>query len=179
MGVVDEPSAIESHRVVVLTTPRLSLTSWLSEDVEPLHEIHSDPRTMEHVRQGRPESRTEVERLVDRYIAEHAANGLTKWRLVDRNGTLVGRAGFSGTRESRELGYVIRRDMWGLGLATEVAEALVNWHLSRSPGVPLRALVAVGNDASVRVLEKVGFQESGREDYEGTICRAFMHPDAV
>jgi hypothetical protein len=26
-------------------------------------------------------------------------------------------------------------------------------------------------------VEKVGFAEVGQEDFEGTICRTFMHPD--
>jgi RimJ/RimL family protein N-acetyltransferase len=49
------------------------------------------------------------------------------------------------------------------------------WHLAHAVAVPLRAIVAVGNDASARVLEKVGFDEDGEEDVEGTMCRAFVH----
>lgn len=164
-------------RDVVLSTPRLTLTSWLVEDVAALHLVHSDPETMEFVRNGRPESRPEVERLVDQYIGEHAARGWTKWRLADLDDQLVGRAGFGGSPDSRGISYLIRRSHWGLGLATEVAEALVGWHRAHGMAVPLRGTVAVGNDASARVLEKVGFDEVGREDYDGTICRAFLYPD--
>ncbi len=104
MGAVGhEASRIEVQREVVLRTPRLTLTPWLVDDVESLHEVHSDPETMEFVRYGRPESRSEVEQLVDRYIAEHAARGWTKWRLADLDDQLVGRAGFGGTSESRGL----------------------------------------------------------------------------
>jgi ribosomal-protein-alanine N-acetyltransferase len=178
MGVVEhEASRIEVQREVVLRTPRLTLTSWRVDDVESLHEVHADPVTMEFVRNGRPESRPEVEQLVDQYVAEHAARGWTKWRLADLDDELVGRAGFGGTSESRGLSYLIRRNRWGLGLATEIAEALVGWHVSHTVAVPLRAIVAVGNDASARVLEKVGFAEAGHEDFDGTICRAFVHPD--
>ncbi|WP_244884810.1 GNAT family N-acetyltransferase [Janibacter anophelis] len=177
-GIVgNETSAIDVQREVVLRTPRLILTSWLVDDVQSLHEVHSDPETMEFVRHGRPESRREVELLVDQYMAEHAARGWTKWRLADLDGQLVGRAGFGGTPEIRGMSYLIRRSRWGLGLATEIAEALVGWHLSHTIAVPLRAIVAVGNDASARVLEKVGFDEAGQEDFDGTPCRAFTHPD--
>jgi RimJ/RimL family protein N-acetyltransferase len=166
----------EVQREVVLSTPRLTLTSWLVEDVAALHDVHSDPETMEFVRNGRPESRPEVARLVDQYIGEHAARGWTKWRLADLDDQLVGRAGFGGSPDSRGIGYLIRRSHWGLGLATEIAEALVGWHRAHAVPVPLRGTVALGNDASARVLEKVGFCEVGREDYDGTICRAFVHP---
>ena len=49
--------------------------------------------------------------------------------------------------------------------------------MSHTVATPLRAIVAVRNDASARVLEKVGFEEAGQADFEGTICRAFTHPD--
>jgi [ribosomal protein S5]-alanine N-acetyltransferase len=143
-----------------------------------LLEVHSDPETMKFVRFGRAESRTETEDLVNHYIAEHATRGWTKWRLIDRDGGLVGRAGFGGDDTNRGLSYAIRRSHWGRGLATEVAEALVGWHLSHAPAARLRALVAVGNDASVRVLQKVGFQEVGTEDFDGTVCRSFVYPSA-
>jgi RimJ/RimL family protein N-acetyltransferase len=164
------------ERNIVLRTPRLVVTSWVASDVPSLHEVHSEPETMEFVRHGRPESRREVSDLVDRYVAEHAARGWTTWRLADLEDRLVGRAGFGGSPERRGISYLIRRSHRGLGLATEVAEALVAWHVSHAVEVPLRALVAVGNDASVRVLEKVGFTEVGREDFDGTVCRAFRYP---
>jgi RimJ/RimL family protein N-acetyltransferase len=174
--VVDTSGRSLAHRDIVLRTPRLILTSWLVDDVDSLHDVHSEPETMKFVRHGRPESRLEVEQLVDHYIAEHATRGWTKWRLADGDDQLVGRAGFGGNSAVRGLSYVIRRSDWGRGLATEVAEALVLWHLSHTAAVPLRAIVALGNDASVRVLEKVGFDEMGREEFDGTICRAFVHP---
>lgn len=171
-----EPEPRRMQREVVLKTSRLVLTSWLVDDVDSLHEVHSDPETMRYVRNGRPESRTEVQSLVDQYIAEDAARGWTKWRLADLDDQLVGRAGFGGTPRRRGLSYVIRRERWGSALATEIAEALVGWHLTHTVDVPLRAIVEVGNDASVRVLEKVGFHEDGHEDYEGIRCRAFAYP---
>ena len=171
-----EPEPDRMQRAVVLITSRLVLTSWLVDDVESLHEVHSDPETMRFVRNGRPESIDEVWRLVGEYIAEDAARGWTKWRLADLDGQLVGRAGFGGTAERRELGFVIRRDRRGAGLATEIAAALVGWHLANTVDVPLCAIVEVGNNASARVLEKAGFRETGHEDHNGIHCRAFAHP---
>jgi [ribosomal protein S5]-alanine N-acetyltransferase len=177
MGVVQHMAGRgDVPREVVLRTPRMTLTSWRADDAASLHQVHSDPETMAFVRNGRPESRPEVDQLVDRYIAEHASRGWTKWRLADLDDQLVGRAGFGGTAQTRGLSYVIRRSRWGLGLATEVAEALVDWHLAHAVAVPLRAIVAVGNDASARVLEKVGFDEVGQEDLDGIPCRSFAHP---
>ena len=64
-------------RQVILTTTRLQLTSWLREDSQDLHAVHSDAETTWHVRSGRPESLAEVEELVDRYVAEQTSRGWT------------------------------------------------------------------------------------------------------
>ncbi len=157
-------------RECILQTQRLVATSWLASDVDDLFVVHSDAETMRFVRQGRPETRAETATLVDQYIAEHAATGFTKWRLADLDDHLVGRAGFGPHRDGRELGYTIRRDLWGQGLATEISEALVTWYLTKAAGNSLYAYIAVDNPASRRVLEKIGFESIGREDHSGVPC---------
>lgn len=157
----------------ILLTRRLVATSWLASDVDDLFAVHSDAETMRFVRQGRPETRAETARLVDRYIAEHAAAGYTKWRLADIDDRLVGRAGFGPRGDGRELGYTIRRDLWGQGLASEIGAALVTWHLTHAAGRPLYAYVVVDNAASRRVVQKIGFEYIGREDHSGVPCELF------
>ncbi len=161
---------------VVLRTERLVLTSWLPGDVTPLLEMHSDSETMRYVRFGRPESRAETMQLVQQYMTEHRERGWTKWRLAKHDGQLVGRAGFGGDDASHGLSYAIHRQHSGQGLATEIAQALVDWHRQHAPRARLRALVQVGNDASVAVLRKVGFEEIGIEAFGESLCLAFLHP---
>jgi RimJ/RimL family protein N-acetyltransferase len=99
-----------------------------------------------------PETRTEAETLLVSYRVEQRDRGWTKWRLADAGNILVGRAGF-GSREDgygRELGYTLRRDYWGCGLATEIAAGLVDWH-RRNSDAQLCAFAAVDNTASRRV----------------------------
>ena len=168
--------SVDPQRTVLVRTPRLAVTSWLPSDVDALHELHRDAETMTFVRHGRPESRAEVAEVVHRYLAEQEDLGWTKWRVSDHDDQLVGRAGFGACGDDRMLGYLIGRTRWGQGLATEVAAGLVGWHLEHAGDVPLRAVVAVGNHASVRVLAKVGFTEAGHEDVEGTACLSFVYP---
>jgi [ribosomal protein S5]-alanine N-acetyltransferase len=119
-----------------------------------LYAVHSDEETMRFVRAGRPETRAETAGLVDQYIAEQAATGFTKWRLADLDGHLVGRAGFGLHEDGRELGYTIRPDRWGQGLATEIGAALVTWHLTNAAECPLYAYVAADNPASEACQQK-------------------------
>ncbi|HZC73694.1 MAG TPA: GNAT family N-acetyltransferase [Jatrophihabitans sp.] len=157
-------------RVQILRTQRLVLTSWLPSDVDELLAVHSDPETMSFVRHGRPETRDETASLIDRYISEDAQAGYTKWRLTDLDDRLVGRAGFGRYGDGRELGYTIRRALWGNGLATEIAAALVTWHSVHAAGVPLYACVARENPASRRVLRKIGFETIGLVEHSGLPC---------
>ena len=159
----------------ILHTKQLLATTWLVSDVDDLFVVHSDAETMRFVRQGRPETYAETATLVGQYIAEHAATGFTKWRLADLDDHLVGRAGFGPHRDGRELGYTIRRDLWGQGLATEIGAALVTWHLTNAADCPLYAYVAVDNPASRRVLEKIGFDSIGQEDHAGVPCELFSY----
>lgn len=157
-------------------TPRLVLTTWRLTDVDSLLAVHSDPETMRYVRHGRPDTRSEVEDLIRGYIHEHQSLGATKWRLADREGRLIGRAGFKAQGDDRELGYTIRRDRWGQGVATEIAAALVGWHRKHATTLALRAYVEPDNRASARVLEKVGFELVGTEDHRGTECLLYRLP---
>jgi RimJ/RimL family protein N-acetyltransferase len=159
--------------VQIVRTARLVATSWLDSDADQLFVVHSDVETMRFVRQGRPETREETASLVAQYIAEDAAVGFTKWRVADLADRLVGRAGFGPHGGGRELGYTIRRDLWGQGLATEIGSALVSWHVAHAADIPLYAYVAVENPASRRVLEKIGFDAVGPEDHHGVPCELF------
>lgn len=174
--VVTVASAPTGGRQIVLSTRRTVLTTWLEGDPDALFKLHSDADTMRFVRNGRPESRHEVEELVHNYICQQANFPWAKWRLADRDGHLIGRAGFGGTDDLRGISYLIARPLWGQGLATEVSSALVEWHLAKAPHARLRALVVAGNDASGRVLDKVGFQRTGTEDYQGVLCWAYVYP---
>ena len=74
-----------------------------------------------------------------------------------------------------ELGYLFHPDSWGRGYATEslraLLEAYVQQRAARSPDAPfeIRASAHGENRASVRVLEKLGFEELGRFEHEGRL----------
>jgi [ribosomal protein S5]-alanine N-acetyltransferase len=80
-----------------------------------------------------------------RTCGSRPAGGWTRWRVADQRGLLVGRAGFGGHGPDRELGYTIHRDMWGQGVASEIAQALVRWHREHNGTVPPMRLLAYGH----------------------------------
>ena len=76
-------------------------------------------------------------------------------------GELLGGTGLAfETRYRASTGYVIARQAWGLGYATEAVRAMVD--VSRDVGVVrLYALCHVDHEKSARVLEKSGFTREG------------------
>lgn len=91
------------------------------------------------------------------------------WRdgvVVRREDLLaVGSMGFKGAPDPSgtvEIGYAVNRSLRGLGYATEMAGALVEWALRQNGVRRVKAECLSSNRASVRVLEKVGFTRVGR-----------------
>ena len=84
--------------------------------------------------------------------------------MIEReSGSVVGDVGFLGPPDesgSVELGYSVVPDRRRRGYASEAARALVDWALDQ-PGVEVVvASPESGNVASVRTLERVGFQRA-------------------
>jgi RimJ/RimL family protein N-acetyltransferase len=70
-----------------------------------------------------------------------------------------------------EMGYVLARNWWGRGFMTEAAAAVLEWGLAQ-PGVfRVWSVTDVDNQASARVLEKIGMQR------EGLLRRWLVHPN--
>lgn len=157
----------------MLTTNRLRVTTWLPEDAEALYELHSNPETMRFVGPRRPETRAETDRRLENYLHEQRTRGWTKWRVCDVDGTMIGRAGFGTSDAGRELGYTLRPESWGQGVATELAQALVRWHREHpDPALPreLWAYAVLENKPSRRVLEKVGFTLFDHREHNASAC---------
>ncbi|MBB4683579.1 GNAT family N-acetyltransferase [Amycolatopsis jiangsuensis] len=157
-------------RDTVLATARLRLTTWSPSDLDDLAALHADPEAMRHLRTG-PQTRSATAKRLGVFIAEHERRGWSKWRVETTDGEFVGRAGFGTAHGTghRELGYLLARPAWGAGFATELAQALKDWHEAHpSPGVapPLRGYVYPANVASRRVLEKAGFRLLRDQDGE-------------
>ncbi len=158
-------------RPVIVQTPRLTLTPWQASDLSDFHALHADPRTMRFFISG-PYDPAAARSRLETFMHEHAGRGWTKWRVADGAGRTVGRGGFdlSDDGRHRELGYLLDPAVWGQGLATELAAALVQWHFAHpDPALEgdLLAFAHVDNAASRRVLHKTGFAQTGEGDWRG------------
>ena len=108
-----------------------------------------------------------TERALRRWISLHVAPASYSFLIIRReDATALGGIGFGGSGALAELGYVLGRQFWGRGYATESVRAM----MAHARAVGFRGLEAysfLDNPASARVLAKAGFTDLGvvRRDY--------------
>ena len=93
------------------------------------------------------------------------------WMIELKDGTHIGELCFKGIDKSgsTETGYGIDEKYQNCGYATEAVCAVVDWALKQNAVNCVTAEVDKDNIASVRVLEKSGFEMTGRVGEEGPI----------
>lgn len=87
------------------------------------------------------------------------------WAITFRNSDeLIGVIGLTPEKGARtaELGYWLSPSYWGRGITTEAAEAIVSFGFKTLDLPHLTSGYFEDNPASGRVLEKLGFLETGR-----------------
>lgn len=86
------------------------------------------------------------------------------WLVIQQtDGNIIGDIGFKGLpseHQTVEIGYGLLACYQQDGFATEAVGALVDWALSRPDVATVLAETPATNTASIRVLEKIGFQKT-------------------
>lgn len=145
---------------VFLETERLVLRPLVPADAELLHELDSDPEVRRYVHAGPPDLVRIRDEILPRMTAETGRDDRGFWAAEEKPARAF--VGWFHLRSDAggdaELGFRLRRPAWGRGLATEGARALASKALAMPETERVVAVTLVGNRASQRVLEKVGFE---------------------
>ncbi len=151
---------------VFLETDRLILRQFTADDVDLLVDLDSDPEVMFYINGGRPTPREELEReYIPAYLDYYRRYpGYGFWVAVEKaTGDFLGWFHFRPPGDSPpdepELGYRLRRPVWGRGYATEGSKALVEKGFRELGSTRVWAQTMVVNSASRRVMEKSGLRE--------------------
>ncbi|KAI1338328.1 acyl-CoA N-acyltransferase [Xylariaceae sp. FL0016] len=119
-------------------TPRLTIRPMNAADISAIHSLRAQPEVMQYTSAGRPE-RDEAESQVwlNRFLPPRDVETYN-FALCDRvSGELVGVGGVHTQRNERfgwpEVGYMLKKEWWGKGLATEFLGAFLRawWALER------------------------------------------------
>lgn len=154
----------------ILETGRLALREWAPDDAEALHVLTGDPEVMRYVGDGKTWDIAQARGWIERLNVSYRTRGFSRWAVVEREGGLaVGSCGFAPLPWSGEIdfGYMFRRDRWGLGYASEITPAALRYGFERYGFREVVASIDPKNDASRRVLLKLGFAYRGSETLPG------------
>jgi len=164
--------------VIVLESERLVFRSHEARDLEAFCAMEGDAEVRRYVG-GAPRTREAAEQRFWSGPMRPVTDRLAMWATVLKpEDCYVGRCGLYPHLKSEDrvpdeavLGLYLARPFWGRGLATEAGRAFVDFGFGELGLKRIVTAVEVGNAASVRVLEKLGF--GVKEIERGT--RSFYH----
>lgn len=146
-----------------LTTAHLVLRPVTIEDLELMVDLNGDPSVMVFIR-GRAATPVETAEEWHQRLERQSdpGRGLGYWAGFERD-AFVGwwsASSFAGRTDISGIGYRLRAQAWGRGLATEGARAMVEQAFACPTVERVFASAMASNRASRRVLEKVGMRHT-------------------
>jgi RimJ/RimL family protein N-acetyltransferase len=169
----------------MIETDRLILRKPKLGDAKALQQAYGDPEVMEFIGHGETRTLEETREWIKRALARWKADkfgALVIERKEDKK--VIGRTGFlvwnsetwqTGTLAEFgddigvvEVGWILAKEHWGQGYATEAAIACVQYAFKELKLTRLVSLITKGNDRSIRVAEKIGeryVRDVGRDDW--------------
>jgi RimJ/RimL family protein N-acetyltransferase len=144
-----------------IVTARLVLREFTREDLAAIHAYSSDPRVTRYLFFG-PRDLDATAEYLDELIASQAERPRTRFELAvteSAGAALIGACDLSLIETGTiDLGYMLGTPHWGQGYATELALALAAAAFRDLRAERVISTVDVNNQASIRVLEKVGMR---------------------
>jgi len=160
----------------ILETERCYLRETTVEDVEEFFRIYADKRITQYMEDLYPT--IEEEKAYTRKYIDNAYHFYEYgvWTIVHKEtGNIIGRAGLSATDgfEDPDLGYVLDTAYQGQGIALEVCSAILEYAKEYLGVEKINALVHRENEASLRLLDKLGFKKI---EFENDLQRSQAKP---
>ena len=164
--------------MTLLTTRRLRLEPFTEGHLAGLNKMNSDPQVMRYLTAGRPETLEETRAIIGRVMKRWGEVGYSWWALIERDTEeLVGAGAVQNLRREEtlvpdlncplELGWRLRRDRWGRGLAVEAGRAMGDFAFKALNARELLAVCDSANIASANVMRRLGMQEAGVQRWYG------------
>ena len=140
-------------------TERLILRRARESDLAAMHRVLSDPRAMAYW-SSPPHADVEQTR---EWLASMIAIQSTEGEdfVVELAGKLIGKAGLW---RFPEIGFILRSDYWGRGFAQEALSFVLDRAFAIHGLPKVEADVDPRNEASLKLLRRLGFRETGREE---------------
>jgi RimJ/RimL family protein N-acetyltransferase len=156
--------------MVTLETDRLILRRFREEDFEQYARFCADPEVTRFLGEGRPLDRWEAWRSMAMILGHWQLRGYGPWAVEERQtGSFIGRIGFFNPEgwPGFELGWVLGREFWGKGYASEGARRALDYAFTEMGRDYVISLIHPDNSASIKVAERLGETVEGQTELFG------------
>jgi [ribosomal protein S5]-alanine N-acetyltransferase len=144
--------------MTVIHTRRLTLRPASADDLDALHAIMRQPQAMAYWSTPPHEHPDKTADFLAGMMT--IPPDLGEDFIAEHEGRLIGKVGLY---RFPELGYLFDPEVWGNGFASEAVAAVMTRAFEVHSLLRLTADVDPRNDASIRLLERLGFSETHRE----------------
>jgi ribosomal-protein-alanine N-acetyltransferase len=144
---------------VELRTERLILRHARPDDLDGIHSILRDPRAMTYWSSLPHENVDQSRDWLAKMIAVHLPKG--EDLIIERDGEVIGKAGLW---QFPEIGFILHPKHWGRGYAQEALSLVIDRGFGVHGLAKIEADVDPRNLASLKLLRRLGFQETGRKE---------------
>jgi len=154
-----------NQQKIILESERLLFRLHTLDDMDNFCAMEQDPEVRRYVG-GKPRTRAEAEdRFINGPMQPHEGFWAMWATVLKADDQYVGRCGlyphYGPNGEiiagDASMGLYIAHPYWGNGFATEAGRALINFGFNDHHLKHIVTMIEVGNDASVHVIEKLGF----------------------
>ena len=150
-------------QIPTIKTERLVLRKIERTDIDDVYEYTSDPMVPKYLLWYEHKTK-EFTKGYLKYISKlYKRSKYYDWG-VTYNGKMIGTVGFSSINvrnNSAEIGYVLNRNFWGMGIASEAVAAILSFGFLTLNLNRIEAIFLPENDQSRRVLEKSNMKSEG------------------
>lgn len=141
-----------------ITTKHLLLRPMRASELEGLFAVYSNPDAMKYWSTLPHDDLAQMAALIKETV--EADPKTTAEFAIEYQGRVIGKAGFW---RMPEVGYILHPDFWRRGFGTEALRALIDYGFADRKLDRITADVDPDNHASLAMLRKLGFAETGRE----------------
>ena len=148
-----------------LESKRLYFRAIKRSDLDDIYEYSANPKTSQYLLWNPHRNISETREFIEIVLAKYKSGDYNDWAIVyKKTGKMIGTCGFTRIDEDNnvvEIGYVLNPDFWGIGLATEAVERILEFAFDVMDVNRVEAKFMFGNDASLAVMKKVGMRLEG------------------
>ena len=148
--------------MLILETARLRVERFTLDDAEFILRLLNEPAFILYIADKGVRTLDDARAyLSSGPLAHYQRHGFGLWRLCERTtGVPIGMCGLiqRDTLDDVDIGYALLSEFSGKGYAREAARAVVRYAKDVVGLERLVAVVSVGNERSIRLLEQLGFR---------------------